>query len=278
MRAPRFGSVLIYSGLVLYGLFTLFPLAWMVITSMKSGRFLFRLPPSMVPDLWVSGELLANYITVWSHSGFLQAFFNSVLVSITAALGQVITCTFAGFVFARSALPGRHWIFVLLVATLFFPPEVTLIPEFLLFKSLGWLDSLLPLIVPSFFVGAFGTLMMTDVIRSTPRELEEAAYLEGASAWQILRHLHVPLALPAISSLFIVAFINNWDEVLRPLIFNSSADVKTLPQFLLDFVGQYDAEWHILLAGSVISTLPLVLVYIGAQRWVVQGFTRVGIR
>lgn len=278
MRSARVGPFFVYSGLILYGLFTLFPLIWMIITSMKSGRFLFRLPPSFVPDLVIAGTPWTNYLTVIQHDGFLQAFVNSVLVSISAAIGQVITCTFAGFVFSRTALPGRQWIFMLLLATMFFPTEITLIPEFLLFKHLGWLDSLLPLIVPSFFVGAFGTLMLTEVFRGTPHELEEAAFLEGASAWQMIRHLHIPLAMPAISSLFIVAFINNWDEVLRPLIFNSSVDVKTLPQFLLDFVGQYDAEWHTLLAGSVMSTLPLVLIYVGAQRWVVQGFTRVGIR
>ena len=161
---------------------------------------------------------------------------------------------------------------------MFIPTEVTLIPEFLMFRQFGWLDSLLPLIVPSFFVGAFGTLMMTEFFKSVPLELEESALIDGAGPWDIFRQIYLSLGRPALASLFVVAFIHNWDEVLRPVIFNSSKDVRTLPQFLLDFVGEYDSQWPLLLAGSFLATLPLMVIYIGAQRWVVEGFTRSGIK
>ena len=273
--APR---VLVYSGLIVYGVISLFPLIWMLITAMKSGRHLFKLPPNLIPDLLVSGIPFYNFSSVLEKPDFLVAVGNSLLVATLAALGQLITCSLAGFVFVN--LRNRLFliIYFALLATMFFPTEVTLIPEFLMFRQFGWLDSLLPLIVPSFFVGAFGTLMMTEFFKSVPLELEESALIDGAGPWDIFRQIYLSLGRPALASLFVVAFIHNWDEVLRPVIFNSSKDVRTLPQFLLDFVGEYDSQWPLLLAGSFLATLPLMVIYIGAQRWVVEGFTRLGIK
>ena len=274
MKLRSIPVVLIYMGLLSYAVVTLFPLLWMVVTAMKSGRELFRLPPSLIPDLLLAGTPFVNFTAVFEKAGFLGAVINSMVVATLAALGQLITCSMAGFVFANLRTRMFIGIYVLLLSTMFFPTEVTLIPEFLLFRQLGWLDTLLPLIVPSFFVGAFGTLMMTEFFKSIPFEIEEAAILDGASSFGIFKDIYLPFGAPALASLFLVAFIANWDEVLRPVIFNSSPEVRTLPQFLLDFVGQYESQWTVLLAGSFLATLPLILIYIGCQKWVVAGFAR----
>ena len=185
MNSRSLSALLIYLGLLAYAVVTLFPLLWMVITAMKSGRELFRLPPSLVTDLLMAGTPFVNFAAVFDKAVFLGAVLNSMLVATLAAVRQLITCSMAGFVFANLRNRVFTAIYVLLLSTMFFPTEVTLIPEFLLFRQLGWLDTLLPLIVPSFFVGAFGTLMMTEFFKSIPFEIEEAAILDGASPFGI---------------------------------------------------------------------------------------------
>ena len=197
MKVRSIPVVLIYLGLLSYAVVTLFPLLWMVVTAMKSGRELFRLPPSLIPDLLLAGTPFVNFTAVFEKAGFLSAVINSMVVATLAALGQLITCSMAGFVFANLRTRMFIGIYVLLLSTMFFPTEVTLIPEFLLFRQLGWLDTLLPLIVPSFFVGAFGTLMMTEFFKSIPFEIEEAAILDGASPFGIFKDIYLPFgALP----------------------------------------------------------------------------------
>jgi multiple sugar transport system permease protein len=195
-----------------------------------------------------------------------------------AALGQVATCALAGYAFARMELPGKNLIFALILATAFVPAEVTIIPEFLLMRQLGWIDSFLPLIVPSFLVGSFGTFMLREYFASLPDEYGEAARIDGAGPWRIFWRIYLPLARPALISIFVIAFINNWDELLRPLLYLNSPELRTVPLGLMRFVGEFESEWTLLMAGSVASTLPLILIYVLGQKYVLQGFAGGGVK
>lgn len=277
--APRSRILLaLYAVLLVYAAFALMPFFWMVITSFKEQRDLFRLPPDFTPTLLQTDEPFANYVDVWTRRDFFLFFRNSVIVSSLAAIGQVLTCSLAGYAFARMPLPGKNILFAIVLATAFVPAEVTIIPEFLLMRWLGWIDTWLPLIVPSFLVGAFGTFMLREYFGALPDEYGEAAVIDGANPFQVYWFVYLPLARPALISIFVVAFITNWDELLRPLIFLNSPEKYTIPLGLIGFFSQYEAAWHHLMAGSVISTLPLILVYMLTQRYVVQGFVAGGVK
>lgn len=277
-KPSRQTLLLLYAVLALYSLITLAPFLWMLLTSFKTPGDVFRLPPSLLPSQLLTDEPFGNYTTVLTEQNFLLFFRNSAFVSFSAALGQVFTCALAGYAFARLDLPGKNWLFAVVLATSFVPTEVTVIPEFLIMRSLGWIDTFLPLIVPSFLVGAFGTFMLREYFGSLPQDYADAAYADGASPFQIFWRIYLPLAQPALISIFVIAFINNWDELLRPLLFLNSAELKTIPLGLMAFVGQYEASWTLLMAGSVISTLPLIVIYALTQRYVLQGFVGGGVK
>jgi len=268
----------LYAVLVAYAVVTLLPFAWMLITSFKDSRDVFRLPPSFVPTKLFGPDPLGNYVDVLTRHDFLLYFRNSFFVSSMAALGQVATCALAGYAFARMELPGKNLIFALILATAFVPAEVTIIPEFLLMRQLGWIDSFLPLIVPSFLVGSFGTFMLREYFASLPDEYGEAARIDGAGPWRIFWRIYLPLARPALISIFVIAFINNWDELLRPLLYLNSPELRTVPLGLMRFVGEFESEWTLLMAGSVASTLPLILIYVLGQKYVLQGFAGGGVK
>jgi multiple sugar transport system permease protein len=158
------------------------------------------------------------------------------------------------------------------------PTEVVIIPEFLLMAKLDWLDTYLPLIVPSFLVGTFGTFMLREFFMSIPEELVEAARLDGATIFQVYRTIFLPLSLPAMTTLFLIGFIHNWNELLRPVLYISTSDLRTVTIGLTSFQNEYGAQWNLLLSGAVISILPLLIVYILAQRYVVEGIATTGLK
>ena len=271
-------SSLIYALLAVFAFVTLFPFLWMVITSFKLPSDVFRIPPTFRPTLLFTDTPFANYAEVLFQFNFLRYAGNSLFVASIAATGQLVTCSLAGFAFARMRFPLKNLLFGLLIFTLLIPIEVTIIPEFLLMVRLGWLNTYLPLIVPSLMVGAFGTFLLTEFFRTVPASLEEAATIDGASAFAIYRHIFLPLSTPALASLFVIAFITNWNELLRPVLYISDRNLRTLPLGLTTLQGQYDSSWTLIMAGSIISILPMILVYLAAQKYIIRGFMSSGIR
>lgn len=269
---------LLYLLLLLIGFVTVFPFFWMVLTTFKSRGALFAIPPTLVPDKLFKPGMWDNYILVLTEYNFARYTFNSFFVSLMDALGQIITCSLAGFAFARLQFRGKDLIFAVLLATMMIPVEVTIIPEFLLMSKIGWVDTYLPLIVPSFLAGAFGTFMLREFFAGIPRDLEDAATIDGASVFRIYRSIFLPLSMPALVTLFVIAFINNWNQLLRPVLYISRPSMRTLPLGLTTFMGQYEARWDLLLAGSVISILPLLLVYIAVQRYIIEGIATTGLK
>ena len=271
-------NLLVYIFLIGFAFLTLFPFLWMLITSFKLPGDVFRIPPSLNPSLLWTENPFQNYREVLFNFNFARYVLNSLFVASIAATGQLVTCSLAGFAFARMVFPMRSIIFGALVFTLLVPIEVTIIPEFLLMVRLGWLDTYLPLIVPSLMVGAFGTFLLTEYFKTIPAGLEEAATLDGATPFGVYWHIFLPLARPALASLFVIAFITNWNELLRPVLYISDSKLRTLPLGLTTLQGQYESSWTLLMAGSVISILPMIIVYLFAQKHIIRGFISSGLK
>lgn len=268
--------VLVYIILGAIGFVLVFPFLWMVATSFTSGRAIFRLPPRF--DLMFTPQMFDNYVTVLRDYDFILYTINSTVVAGSAALGQIITCSLAAFAFARMRFPGRRILFVLMLSTMMIPLEVTIVPEFLLMMYLGWLDSWAPLIVPSFFIGTFGTLLLKEFFENMPIDLEDAAVVDGATSFTLYRKVYMPLSKAPLATLFIIAFVNNWNELLRPLLYIDTRRLMTLTVALTTFQSEYEARWNLLLTGSVISIIPLLIVYIFMQRYIIEGMTHTGMK
>ena len=276
-----------YLVLTTFAFLTIFPFLWMLSTSFKSQQAIFTLPPQLIPDLLFKEGMWDNYVDVLTRHNFVRYTFNSFFVATMASFGQLATSSLAGFAFARMAFRGKNIIFAILLSTALVPVEVSIIPEFLLGAKVfdpilapigGWMDTYLPLIIPSFMVGTFGTFLMREFFSTIPAELEEAAVIDGASTLRIYWSIFVPLSMPAMTTLFLIAFINNWNELLRPVLYISNRDLRTVTMGLTTFQGAYEAQWGLLLAGSVVSVVPLIIIYIFAQRWVVEGIATTGLK
>ena len=271
-------SSLAYIVLFVFAFTTVFPFLWMISTTFKSRGAIFSLPPTLIPDLLFKEGMWDAYREVWTQHNFLRYTLNSFFVAGAAALGQLVTASMAGFAFARMKFRGSGLFFGALLSTTIIPVEVVIIPEFLLMARLDWLDTYLPLIVPSFLAASFGTFMLREFFATVPEALVEAAVLDGASTFRIYKDIFLPLSIPAMTTLFLIAFINNWNELLRPVLYISTPELRTVTVGLTTFQNEFGAQWNLLLAGAVISVLPLIIIYIFAQRYVVEGIATTGLK
>ncbi len=278
MKSSALRQTVIYAILMIFAVVMIFPFLWMVVNSFNSEQNIFRFPPSFIPDKLFKPGMFDNYQTVLSQYHFLRYTLNSLFVSFSAALGQVATCSLAGFAFARMNFKGKNILFGLLLATMMVPIQVTIIPEFLLMMNLNWLDTYLPLIVPSFLVGSFGTFLMREFYENVPRDLEDAAVIDGAGPFKLFWKIFLPLGKTPLATLFIIAFMNNWNDLLRPILYINSSNLMTITMALTQFQSQYGARWNLLLTGSFIAVIPLFIVYLFMQRYVVEGMTQTGLK
>ncbi len=218
---------------------------------------------------------LDNYIQVFEAVPFGRFYLNSILVTVTVTTGQVLIASLAAFAFARLRFKGREALFLLYLATLMIPFPVTLIPNFLIINRLGWYDSYPALIVPGLF-SVFSTFLLRQYYRTIPLEMDEAARIDGASSLRIWWQVIVPLSGPVLATLAVFVFQSTWNEFLWPLVVTTSEEMRTIPVGLSYFVGQYSTAWGLLMAGSVIAVLPILVIYVLAQKWFVQGITLSG--
>jgi multiple sugar transport system permease protein len=217
----------------------------------------------------------ANYIYTFEQVPFGRYYTNSIIVTVTVTILQIAIASLAAFAFARLRFRGREALFLLYLSTLMIPFPVTLIPNFLIVKSLGWYDTLIALIVPSLF-SVFSTFLLRQYYRGIPIDLDEAARMDGASSLRIWSQVIVPLSGPVLATLAIFVFQGTWNEFLWPLVVTTSDNVRTIPVGLAAFVGQYSTAWGPLMAGSVIALLPVLIIYVLGQNWFVKGITLSG--
>jgi ABC-type glycerol-3-phosphate transport system permease component len=274
MRRRRLAKlVIVYAMLLLLSALFLLPFLWMVSTSLKESQDVFTYPPTFLPNSFE----WRNYIAGWTVLPFTTFLENSLIVTGANVLGNLISCSLVAFGFARLRARGRDLLFLLLLATIMIPREVTIVPRFLLFKEAGLVNTLWPLILPAWFGFPFFIFLLRQFFMSIPIELDEAARMDGASSLRILTTIILPLSKPALATVAIFAFIGNWSNLLDPLIYIRSQELYTLALGLNLFRGVNFTQFNLLMAVSIITLLPVLLVFFLAQKLFVQGVTLTGI-
>jgi len=271
----------LYILVIVLAVIFMFPYFWTIASSLKSLDELYLYPPTLLP----SRLHPENYVFVFSIHPFGLWMRNSVIITVLSTIGTVGSATIVSYAFGRLRWPGRDLIFMLTLGTLMLPGEVTLIPRFLIFRKLGWLDTWLPLFVPAYFGGgAFDIFLLRQFVQTIPRELDEAAFIDGASRLKILTTVIVPLMKPAIATLMVIHIVYKWSEFLGPLIYLNSSDLFPIPLGLRFFeewgksVGQAIPQDHYLMACCVMSSAPILLLFFFTQRYFVQGIVTTGIK
>jgi len=266
-------TIILHIILALGAALMVFPFLWMILTSFKDISQAFLIPPKWIPDPWV----WENYPNSFQALPFDRAYFNSIYISIVVVGATLLTASMAAYAFAKITFPGRELLFLLFLATMMIPGQVTIIPLFLIMKQLGWVDTHLAIIVPGALFNAFAVFLLRQFIRGIPKEMEEAATIDGCSRWRIYWQIILPLLVPAMSALGIFLFLGSWNNFFGPLIFLNSPELFTVPMMLNQFRGQYTVDWTLLMAGTVIAVLPVLVVYLILQRRIIEGITLTGL-
>jgi multiple sugar transport system permease protein len=251
----------------------LLPLVWMVVLSLETKTQANSFPPAFLP----TGLHFGNYSETWNTVPFGDFFLNSALYSLATVAGNLLFCSLAAYAFARIRFFGSNVLFVVLLATLMVPFQVLLIPTFLIVKKLGLVDSVGGLIVPN-LCSAFGIFMLRQFFRTLPIELEEAARIDGTSRLGILFKIVLPLSKPALATLAIIQFMWSWNDFLWPLIIIDSSQHAPLQLGLSTLQGAHSTEWNLLMAGTVMSQIPMLAAFLFAQRWFVRSIAFTGIK
>ena len=266
----------------LVALVFLFPAAWALVSSLKSPAEIVAYPPLPLP----ASPQWRNYIEIWQTVPLLQFLGNSLQITLLGVFGQTLSAAAVAYGFARFRFPGRNVLFLFLLSTLVLPQEVTMIPTFLMFNAIGWVDSLKPLIVPNFFGsgpgGAFAIFLLRQFFMAIPRDLDEAATLDGATSWTIFWRIILPLAKPALATVAVLSFLSHWNDFLGPLIYLNSTEKYPLALGLRYFqqvpLSDNPPREHLLMAAAIVMATPCIALFFAAQRFFVQGITMSGIK
>jgi multiple sugar transport system permease protein len=259
--------------LIPLALMMLLPLIWSVITSLETSSEAQRFPPVLIP----SALHFSNYVDAWNSLPFGHFFLNSFLYSAATVAGNLLFCSLAAYAFARLRFIGSNLLFVLLLVTLMVPFQVVLIPTFLIVRNLGLVDSVGGLIVPN-LCGVFGIFLLRQFFQSLPVELEEAARIDGASRLGVFFKIVLPLSAPVLATLAIIQFMWSWNDFLWPLIIITTPGHAPLQLGLSMFQGTHVTNWNLLMAGTVMSQIPMLAVFLFAQRWFIQSIAYTGIK
>ena len=268
--------IALYATLLAFTAVFVVPLAWMVLTSFKTYPAAQQSPPTWLPNP-VSTYGYGRLFEAGSQNPVLRWFVNSMLAATLHAVLVLVTASSAAYALARMRFRGRGAMFGLIIATLFVPPATLIIPSFLIVDTLGWLDTLTVLVVPT-AASAFGVFFLRQFFLSLPRELEEAAVLDGANQWQVFVKVVLPLSRPALATLLVLSFLTNWNDFLWPIFTLFSADRLTLPAGLGLLQGAYVTDYPVVMAGAVLASVPALVLFVLAQRYVIEGVSRSGLK
>jgi len=268
--------------LIAGGIVMMIPFLWMITTSLKTRAEVFAVSPTLLP----ANPRWENYADMWNALPFASFFVNSLKLAVLNTVGQLISCSMAAYAFAVLRFRFRGPLFGLLLVTLIIPFQVVLVPNFILYRLLphpfstsgNWIGTQEPLWVGAFLGGAFGTFLLRQFFLTIPRELADAARVDGANPWQIFRHIYLPLAKPALATLAIFTFMWSWNDFINPIIYLRDVQSFTLTAGLSLFQGQYVGRWPLLMAGALVSVIPMIILFIVAQRHFVRGIALTGIK
>ncbi len=260
---------------LLWGVALLFlvPILWMLSSSLKPNYQIFEIPPRWLPrpPRW------ENYREALTILPFGRYFINTTVIALLTIVGHLLSCTLIAYAFARLRAPGRETLFVVLLATLMLPYPVTMVPLYVLFNRLGWINTILPLVAPAFFGAAFYIFLLRQFFRAIPGDFEDAARIDGANLLQILWRIMLPLALPALTTVAIFTFQYAWNDFLAPLIYLQRPELYTLTIGLQFFRTTYTTNWAYLMAASLVTVLPVIILFFAAQKAFVEGIAVGGV-
>jgi multiple sugar transport system permease protein len=272
----RIRGIAWYTMLIGLSLIFIAPVLWMLITSFKTAPEATRVPPTIIPESPTTGAYEA-LMTGNSQTPVLRWFLNSLIAATGQALLVLTVASMAAYALARMNFRGKNVIFGLIIATLFVPVFILIIPNFLIVDRLGWLDTLLALIVPG-AAGAFGVFFLRQFFQSLPKELEEAAILEGANSWQIFTKVILPLSKPALATLAVIAFLTNWNDFIWPVYVLFSPQNFTIQPGLAILQGAYTIDYPVIMAGAALASIPVLILFMAAQRYIIEGVSRSGLK
>ena len=271
MRNPA-GKTVLYIAVIVGALVMIFPFVWTVVTSISPGASLTT-TPKLIPD----NPSLAPYAELFERVPFAQVIVNSLVIAVISTVFQLITSSMAAYVFARMPFRGRGAIFLLYLATMMIPFQVLIVPLFVAMQSRRLINPYAGAILPP-IASAFGVFLLRQAMSTVPYELDQAATLDGAGHFRVFFQIVLPLVRPALATLAVFGFLNTWNSFLWPLIILRDPLMQTLPVALASLQGQYSTQWDVLMAGSVISILPMFALYVFAQKYIVQGVAGTGLK
>ncbi len=272
-RSKDIKTIIVFSMLVLVAVFFILPILWLVTTSLKPESQVFTL--NLIPDNFQWD----NYTKIFDRIPFLSYLRNSTLISLVNIIGVVFSSSIVAYAFSFLEWPGRDKMFYVILGTMLLPLQVTMIPVFVIFKELGWLNTFKPLMIPAFFGGgAFNIFLMRQFFLSIPKSLIDAARIDGCSEFRIYATIVMPLTKPAIATVAILTFLFVWNDFLGPLIYLSDQVKGTLALGLAQFAGQQQPEWALLMAASILMMLPVVILFFLFQKYFIRGFMLSGIK
>jgi multiple sugar transport system permease protein len=269
----RTWRVLGYLALIVAAVGLLLPFYWMVMSSLKTNNDVFSIPIKWLPKSFV----WHHYVEIWRKSDMTTWLRNTMVLSIAVTALQVFTGSFAAYGFAKVRFPGRDLLFLAYIGTMAVPWQSYMIPQFILMSRLRLSDTLWSIIALQAF-GAFGVFLMKQFYESIPAELSEAARIDGLSEYGIYRRIILPLSGPALASLTLLTFVNTWNDYLGPLIYLRSPNLRTIQLGLRTFISQYNADYALILTGSVLSVLPIAVIFLLGQRYFVEGIATTGLK
>lgn len=272
--APHLARSILTHALLIFGsIWMLGPFVWMLLASVEPEDQIFSFPPTLIPK----AILLQHWASAWTLVPFPQFFLNSGIMSVSITLGQFLTAAFAAYAFARLQFPGRDRLFMCFLATLMVPGQVLLIPQFMIIRTFGWLNTYEALIFPG-LASAYAVFLLRQFFLTIPRELEDAARIDGCSPLRILWQIVVPLSMPAIITLGIFTFLGSWNAFLWPLIVATSQTMFTVQLGLTMFRGAYSTQWPYIMSAASFITVPVLIVFFLGQKQFTQGIALTGLK
>lgn len=273
-RKVLINKTITYILLIFGAIIMAIPFLWMLSTSLKTEGVVFSIPPKWIPDeiMW------SNYKQAIEQAGLFEGFINTLKIVIPTVTIGIFSCSLAAYGFAQLRFPGRDKLFMVLLATMMIPSIVTMIPSYVLFMKLGWIDTYKPLMIPAMFGGASCVFFLRQYFKTLPRELIEAAKLDGLNDFGIFMRIALPLSKPAIATQAIFGFLGGYNDYMAPLIYLNSPEKFTIQLKLATFNGAYSSQWTLIMAGSVLALIPTLLLFFFAQKYFVEGIVMTGLK
>lgn len=270
----RVGHFCIHIVLILMTLITVIPLVWMITTSLKTSENVMRVPPQWIPD----PVTLTAYRSAFTVQPLFQSLRNSLFIALANVFGTLLFASMAAFAFAKLRFRGKNVLFAILLASLMIPSQVALIPMYVAYSRIGWVDTYMPLILPNVLLNAYGVFMIRQFMAGVPDAYMEAARIDGAGYGSIFFRIYLPLCKQILITLGLYNFINSWNNFLTPLVMLNSTEKFTVPLLLSTYKVMYNIDWALLMAASTVSILPIMLLFLFAQKYFVEGIAVAGVK